>query len=106
MVFTAGNKQYADSIIDLIDPEKKWIDYRVYRNKCIRQERKYVKDLRIFKNRDLKNMIMIDNSIISFANHLNNGIHISNYFGSSSDSELQSLLPILIALASVDDVQE
>jgi TFIIF-interacting CTD phosphatase-like protein len=41
----------------------------------------YVKDLRIIADRDLKDIIIVDNSIISFAFNLSNGVPISAFTG-------------------------
>ena len=35
IVFTASHKWYADVILDYIDPEKKLIYHRLYRDQCI-----------------------------------------------------------------------
>ena len=35
VVFTAGVQEYADKILDHIDPEKKFIKKRLYRTDCI-----------------------------------------------------------------------
>lgn len=51
----------------------------------------YVKDLRIFKNRDKKKIILIDNSCFSFCNNLNNGIPIIPFYYDKSDTELIKL---------------
>jgi TFIIF-interacting CTD phosphatase-like protein len=47
-VFTAGEKDYADAILDFIDEDRTIIKHRLYRNHCIKAApRVYVKDLRI-----------------------------------------------------------
>lgn len=67
VVFTASHKWYADVILDYIDPEKKYIQHRLYREHCIKTtDNVYIKDLSIFKNRDLKDMIIVDNAVYSF----------------------------------------
>ena len=81
------------------------IDHTLFRSHCIQRDNHYVKDLRIFKNRDLRRLVIVDNSIISFYNQLNNGIHIPTYFGDKNDTALLSLLPFLQALAATDNVQ-
>jgi CTD small phosphatase-like protein 2 len=49
VVFTASHKSYADAILDYIDPENKYFEYRFYRENCVlTEEGFYVKDLRIF----------------------------------------------------------
>lgn len=47
----------------------------------------------------------MDNSIISFGNNLDNGIHISTFLGRIKDRELESLMPFLKSLSDVDDVR-
>jgi CTD small phosphatase-like protein 2 len=65
--FTASHKWYADVILDYIDPEKKYIQHRFYREHCIKTtDNVYIKDLRVFKNRELKDMIIVDNAVYSF----------------------------------------
>ena len=49
------------------------------------------KDLRII-NRELKDMILVDNSINCFYNQLENGIPILPFYNNKEDSELKDLL--------------
>jgi len=65
----------------------------------------YLKDLRIFRNREIKNLAILDNSIIAFANHLDNGIHIPTFFGSREDTALSLLIPFLISISSAPNLQ-
>lgn len=39
----------------------------------------YVKDLRIIEDRNLQDIILVDNSIVSFAFNLDNGVPISAF---------------------------
>ena len=65
----------------------------------------YVKDLDIFKkNYDLKNIIIIDNSVLSFAFHLNNGIPVIPYYDSKEDKELKLVALYLLSIADCDNV--
>ena len=73
IVFTGANKEYADAIINEIDPANTLIDYRIYRDSCIRINNSYIKDLRIL-NRDKYSTIILDDSIASFSNQFENGI--------------------------------
>lgn len=60
MVFTASHECYANVIIDHIDP-KRLITHRFFRDSCWRSEEGfYVKDLRVI-DRDLRNVLLIDN---------------------------------------------
>jgi CTD small phosphatase-like protein 2 len=59
VIFTASQKQYADQIIDQIDPKQR-ISYRLYRDHCIIVNKVYyLKNLKIL-GRDLKNTVLID----------------------------------------------
>jgi CTD small phosphatase-like protein 2 len=67
-VFTASHKSYADAILDFIDPENKLFSFRLYRDSCLKTpDGYYVKDLRIFQDRALSDLVLIDNSVYSFA---------------------------------------
>lgn len=66
IVFTAADKIYADKVIDLIDPEKKLIKHRLYRNSCMSFNPLLVKDLNIL-GRDLSKTIIVDNNPSCFA---------------------------------------
>lgn len=67
-VFTAGERTYADLILDKLDPEKKYFKARLYREHCVKAEDNvYVKDLRIIRDRELEDIVIVDNSILSFA---------------------------------------
>jgi CTD small phosphatase-like protein 2 len=92
IIFTASHKNYADKIIDYIEKEKKYFSLRLYREHCIFiKPGLYIKDLRIFKNRDLKNIVLIDNSIFSFAHQLSNGILVTSFYNDDNDFFLYNL---------------
>lgn len=67
-----------------------------------------VKDLRIIENRDLKDIILIDNSCLSFAFNINNGVPILPFFDNENDEELKHLTYYLNRLQdqSIEDVRE
>ncbi len=48
----------------------------------------YIKDLKIFKNLDLKDMILVDNSSFSFCKNLSNGVPIIPFYDDKADKEL------------------
>ena len=71
IVFTASHSCYANVVLDYLDPENKYVSYRLFRENCIQTEEGiYVKDLRIFSNRNLKDLLLVDNATYSFAFHL------------------------------------
>ena len=95
-IFTASVKEYADAVISFLDPENKLIKFRLYRNNCINFNDSFtVKDLRIFKNVNLKNIVLLDNSMYSFASQINNGILINTFINDKSDNELYNALEYL-----------
>lgn len=66
VVFTASNAEYANNVINYIDPTGELIQHRFFRPHCILQEDVYIKDLRIFKNVHLKDILIVDNAVYSF----------------------------------------
>ena len=111
VAFTASHESYADSVLNYLDPEKKYFEYRLYRAHCvlcvIDDMKFYVKDLKILEdNYDLKDVVIIDNSVLSFAYHLDNGIPISPFYDSKVDSELLDIADFLIKYADEDDIRD
>ena len=106
-IFTASVKEYADAVIDYLDPHKNMIKFRLYRNNCINvNDRIYVKDLRILKGVDLKDILLIDNSMYSFTAQLANGILINSFYNDKNDIELYNVLGYLLNfLLKVNDVR-
>ena len=51
----------------------------------------YIKDMRIIKNRDISQMIMVDIYIHYFGLQINNGIPLLEFFGDVDDRELRGL---------------
>lgn len=96
-IFTAALPEYADAAINYLDPENKYIKFRLYRNHCINiGDLLRVKDLRILKNINIKNIILVDNNMYSFAPQLNNGILINSFYCDKDDKELDNVYRYLI----------
>jgi CTD small phosphatase-like protein 2 len=106
-IFTASVKAYADAVIDYLDPNKNLIQFRLYRNNCINVNDKiFVKDLRIIKGIDIKDIILLDNSIYSFSSQINNGILVNSFFNDKNDIELYNVLGYLLNfLVKAEDVR-
>ena len=108
IIFTASIKEYADCVLNYLDPENNIFKYRLYRESCIPILNKiFVKDLRIIKNRLLEKMIIIDNSFYSFLNQINNGILITSFYNDKNDNELLNLKKYLqyICDSNVNDLR-
>lgn len=107
VVFTAGIKDYADPILDWLDPDRKYFKKRLYRTDCIQVDQFFVKDLDIILDREQEEMVIVDNSIVSFAFNLDNGVPINSFVGTEpDDKELLFLYSFLEELASVPDVKK
>lgn len=63
----------------------------------------YVKDLSIIQDRNLSDMMLVDNSIISFAFNLKNGIPIKAFVGEKNDDELLYMVTFLEEVYSQTD---
>ena len=67
----------------------------------------FIKDLDIILDRDKEKMIIVDNSIVSFAFDLDNGVPINSFMGTEEDDrELLFLFSFLEEIAEVKDVRE
>ena len=110
VVFTASHKTYADAVLDFMDPGRSFFPYRLYRNNCtsvkIDGKEIYIKDLSLFKNINLKDIIIIDNSVVSFTYNLNNGMPILPYYDSIQDNELICLAYYLNGIFEYEDLRE
>ena len=106
MVFTAGQRNYADAIIDLLDPDGSIFQHRLYRSDCVRnKEGTFVKDLSVI-NRKLEDIVLVDNSVWSFSNQLDNGVPVQPWKGQAEDFELSKVEVFLKGLVNVEDVRD
>ena len=103
VIFTASLSKYANPLLDIIDP-KKVCSYRLYRDHCTLINGIFVKELKRL-NRNIKDIIIIDNSPTSYAFNPQNGIPIKSWFEDKNDNELEKLEPFLKFLSKVDDIK-
>ena len=62
--------------------------------------------MRIFQNRKLTDIVLIDNSVYSFAFQLDNGVPIVSYYDDPNDEEMLHLKFYLECLKDCEDVRE
>lgn len=64
-----------------------------------------MKDLRVLANRELEDMVIVDNSPMSYAFQLENGVPIVAFIDDDRDCELKGLLGYLEELVEEQDVR-
>jgi Dullard-like phosphatase family protein len=106
VIFTAGDQEYGQEAAQLLDPDGTHILSVLGREHCIQiAPGVWVKDLRIFADRDVEEILIADNNIISFAFQLANGIPIIPYDpDNAEDEELLNLLQYLEGLVHEQNV--
>ena len=107
IIFTAATGLYAESVLKELDPNRSLISYVLDRNHCLQTKNGfYIKDLRIISNRELKNVIMIDNLVHSFGLQLDNGIPILEWTGDKNDLELKYIQNYMLELAQCENIPD
>lgn len=105
IVFTASHPNYANTVIDLLDPAREIFSTRLFRDSCIRTDiNLFVKDLRVL-GCDLKSTVIVDNSIFSFASQINNGVPVIPFYDDKDDRIMPKIKDYLISLKDLDDVR-
>jgi CTD small phosphatase-like protein 2 len=103
VIFTASAQEYADEIIDRLDPDKILIDFRLYRQHITYESKNlYYKDLSKL-GRDLAKIIIVDNMSKNYKHHKENGIKIKTWKGDLDDD---CLLKLSSKLKTICNCQE
>lgn len=97
VVYTASVQEYAEKIVQVIDPNKQFFDQILSRQHCTFINGMFVKNLNIASQYgvQLENVIIVDNYVHSYALHLDQGIPIKPFYGSKDDRELVDLANML-----------
>jgi Dullard-like phosphatase family protein len=105
IIFTAALQNYADLVIDGIDPNGVISD-RLYRQHTINIGNINIKDLNKL-GRDIKHIIIIDNFKDNYSLQPKNGLNIIDFEGNEYDDELEYLKEDLLKLVKLnpDDVR-
>ena len=104
VIFTASISKYAGPLLDILDKEK-FCSFRLFREHCTLINSSFVKDLKKL-GRDLKNIIIVDNSPLAYLLNSDNGLPILTWFDDKYDQELYKITPVLEFLSEVPDVRE
>lgn len=109
VIFTASLSEYANPLLDFVD-NKKICKYRLFREHCCSFKSgftfSFTKDLKKL-DRDMRNLIIIDNNPKSFILNKENGIPIKTWVEDLNDRELYKLIPYLLFLGNenIEDVR-
>ncbi len=105
VLFTAGSDAYAEAMRRKLDPEGTMIVRALGRSSCIvTKEGRFVKDMRILADRELKHVVIVDDRVENFAFQLGNGIPVAPFMGDDEDEEIIYLIEYLEDLHAEDDL--
>jgi Dullard-like phosphatase family protein len=104
VIFTASHSIYASQLLDILDPDGKFVSQRFYRDSCILSDGIYTKDLTVL-GLDLAKVAIVDNCPQVYRLQINNGIPIKSWYDDPTDDGLITLLPFLETLADANDVR-
>ncbi|GAB0492826.1 hypothetical protein MMPV_004096 [Pyropia vietnamensis] len=113
VVFTASLALYADPVLDELSASAAaihggnpadMIHGRLYREHCVMVGGVFVKDLTRL-GRDVKQVIIVDNSPISYAMQPENAVHILDFIDDEADGELDKTLAKVLTMRDVPDVR-
>ena len=103
VIFTASVSKYADPLLDILDKDKN-CKYRLFREHCTPINACFVKEIKKL-GRELKDIVIVDNSPMSYALNPENGLPILTWFDDKEDRELYNISSILEFLSFVPDVR-
>ena len=104
VVFTAGLKEYASLVLDLLDTNAV-ISHRLYRDSCKEVDGKFVKDLSDL-GRDMRRVVIVDDNPNAYAFQPENAIPIRPFTDDLSDRELGRLVDFFEWSDCFDDMRD
>eukprot|EP00180_Rhodochaete_pulchella_P000180 Plantae.Rhodophyta-Rhodochaete_pulchella.ctg1119.p1 GENE.Plantae.Rhodophyta-Rhodochaete_pulchella.ctg1119~~Plantae.Rhodophyta-Rhodochaete_pulchella.ctg1119.p1 ORF type:complete len:300 (+),score=36.75 Plantae.Rhodophyta-Rhodochaete_pulchella.ctg1119:1547-2446(+) len=103
VVFTASLSLYANPVIDRLDPTHT-VRHRLFREHCVYVGGNYIKDLSLL-GRDVKRVIIIDNSPITYALQPENAIASVSWVNDMEDRQLDEFIETLDRAKNLKDVR-
>lgn len=61
IIFTAARQDYAERLIQVLDPSQSIIKYALFRQSCVPYQGICMKDFDVIANRNIQDLIMVDN---------------------------------------------
>ncbi|XP_068622602.1 mitochondrial import inner membrane translocase subunit TIM50-C [Battus philenor] len=107
IIFTSENVFMIWPVLDKLDPENKYISYRLFRDSTHFMDGVHVKNLEGL-NRDLSKVIVVDWNKQAVKFHPQNSLILKKWKGNDDDTALLDLANLLqtIAMSNVTDVRE
>ncbi len=111
VIWTAAPQEYADQILDRLDPNHSIFSHRLYDTSCTFFEENgsfamFTKHLNLI-GRDMSNTILVDDMAENFFFNLENGIPIAGLYSKENffdDDVLSTLIPLLKQLSKSKNV--
>ena len=98
IVWTAGERCYAHTVLDDIDPRREYVRHCVYRHpKWFTGQQGQMKDIRLL-DRAMDKLVMVENTPDCIRGNIHNGIIVSDYLGKAGDTSLFELAKVLQTL--------
>lgn len=106
VVFTASAAIYADKVLDFLDPSRRCVAHRLYRQHCTELYGGLFKDLRRL-GRHQRDVLLVDNSPLAAGLTPESAICCSSWLGDDyKDEELLHLLNVLERCATCESVPD
>ena len=103
ILFTEASEIYSKFLINTLEQNKKYFDYKLYRQHTVILGKDFVKDLTRI-GRPLNTIIIIDNVPQNFKLQKNNGIIIKSFWGDEDeDNVLEDLSNILVKIGEEEE---
>ncbi|KAF8667069.1 hypothetical protein HU200_053245 [Digitaria exilis] len=106
VVFTAALPEYANPVLDRLDPDGEVFAHRLYRGACLDAgDQTFVKDLAA-TGRPLDRAVIVDDDPDAYALQPENAIPVASFEGDDNDEELQWVMALLDITAEYEDMRE
>ena len=109
VAFSSETREFSDVILNEIEKNKKFFDFKLYKDHCTLHKNRFVKDITKL-GRDIRKIIIVDDDENNFVLNKENGIKIKPFLGeeNNNDTSLFELKKILILFErmGLDDVRK